>query len=498
MGLSKDELEVIIHRLSCHIPQFYLVGGVSRAIYTDDYTKISDVDIVTGIPLEILKKKLRPSFFKGKEVSTLEYLHGKSRVEIAGFRANSIEEDLCMRDVTMNSIAYEVREGIVSSSPIDPAGGRDDIHFGILRTFRETNIVDDPLRILRIFRFASSTGFEIDLNTLKNMTDHKELLSSIPPERINKEISGILLGKNCVKTLRLMAYSGILGVLIPEIKQIEDFMHIDRYHKNESVFEHSLRVMGNCENDIEMKLAALFHDMGKPATANKIKAGSYIGHESVGSDIAREIMMRLRLPSKTVHNVSEIIKNHMIHYESEKVVRKFAFNADDALYYKTMNFIKADKIATGREWLNRPEYLEYVKNINIKSRERTLLLKIKESIDGNILIGFGMVPGPWMKRIINYVYNFYLEKPSRIDAINVKILLEKELLFRGVYGIFSFGKISCARKKEYYKDGIIYGVLESGMKLDIKTGIFEFHYLEEEDLNLWLKENSKYSSSFSA
>jgi len=458
---------------------------------------MSDLDVVIeNMPVKELHSVLKYSYFKGKDRLTLGITIKKFKIEITNLRSDTIQKDLKMRDITVNSIAFKVENGKIIDKPLDPTGGINDIHYRILRTYDKKNLRDDPLRILRILRFNSVLGYQIESSTLNFMSKYANLLKEVPEERIQREISSIILGKNSANALRTMYISGILKMIIPELEICGTFLHKDKYHFGESIFEHSLRVIENCETDLDMKLSALLHDIAKPLVYGKKRPGSYIGHDIEGTEISEKILSRLKFPKNTVKNVGNIIRNHMIFYESEKVIRKLAFKYDNILFDKIIKFIKADKMATNIKWLETEAYDIYEQNSRLGEKSTILFERIRNEINGKKIMECGLNKGPWMKQIIDYLHNYILEKPSRMDDFNVKIKLERELLFNDEYSKFRYGKIKTNRIKEYFLDNKVFGLLENEKVLNIKTGIFEFNYLKKKDYELCLKENSGYHILF--
>ena len=209
-------------------------------------------------------------------------------------------------------MAYNEADGIV-----DLYNGQKDIENKIINFVgnAEERIIEDPLRILRAFRFMSRLGFSLSENTIEAIKKQKDLLKSIPEERITMEFSKLLLGKNVKNTLTAMKDTGVLELIIPEFKATYDFEQHNPHH-NLDLFNHIISVVSKVPADLELRYTALLHDIAKPLVQTFDEKGiaHYKTHEIVGADMARDILTRLKLPVKLIETVEDIIKKHMVLY----------------------------------------------------------------------------------------------------------------------------------------------------------------------------------------
>ena len=180
----------------------------------------------------------------------------------------------------------------------------------------EERIIEDPLRVLRAFRFMSRLNFSLSENTIEAIKNQKFLFKNIPEERITMEFSKLLLGDNIKNTLTLMKDTGVLELIIPEFKTTYDFNQCNPHH-NLDLFNHIINVVSKVPADLELRYSALLHDMAKPIVQIFDEEGiaHYKTHEIVGADMARDILTRMKLPVKLIDTVVEIIKKHMILYK---------------------------------------------------------------------------------------------------------------------------------------------------------------------------------------
>ena len=321
-NFSEVEIKILNKLNKCG--KGYIVGGAIRDILLG--LKPKDVDFTTNLPYETLKKIFSEYTPKetGKSFGVLRIRINNIDYEIAKFRkdiygkekkvsfVDDIKNDLARRDFTINAMAYNQKEGI-----IDLYNGQKDIENRIINFIgnAEERIIEDPLRVLRAFRFMSRLDFSLSENTIEAIKKQKDLLKNIPEERITMEFSKLLLGENIKNTLTLMKDTGVLELIIPEFKATYDFDQCNPHH-NLDLFNHIISVVSKVPADLELKYSALLHDIAKPIVQTFDEKGiaHYKTHEIVGADMARDILTRLKLPVKLIDTVAEIIKKHMILY----------------------------------------------------------------------------------------------------------------------------------------------------------------------------------------
>ena len=322
-NFSKIEIE-ILNKLNKY-GKGYIVGGAIRDILLG--LKPKDVDFATNLPYEILKTLFSEYTPKetGKSFGVLRIRINDIDYEIAKFRediygkeekvtfVDEIKNDLVRRDFSINAMAYNETEGI-----IDLYNGQKDIENKVINFVRnaEERIIEDPLRTLRAFRFMSKLNFSLSKNTIEAIKNQKSLLKNIPEERITIEFSKLLLGENIKNTLILMKDTGVLELIIPEIKATYNFNQCNPHH-NLDLFSHIINVVSRVPADLELRYSALLHDIAKPIVQTFDEKGiaHYKTHEIVGADMARDILTRMKLPVKLINTVVEIIKKHMILYK---------------------------------------------------------------------------------------------------------------------------------------------------------------------------------------
>lgn len=320
-----NEVEIKILNKLNKCGKGYIVGGAIRDILLE--LKPKDVDFATNLSYETLKTLFSEYTPKetGKSFGVLRIRINNIDYEIAKFRediygkekkvsfVDDIKNDLARRDFTINAMAYNQKEGI-----IDLYNGQKDIENRIINFIgnAEERIIEDPLRVLRAFRFMSRLDFSLSENTIEAIKKQKDLLKNIPEERITMEFSKLLLGENIKNTLTLMKDTGVLELIIPEFKATYDFNQCNPHH-NLDLFNHIINVVSKVPADLELRYSALLHDIAKPVVQTFDEEGiaHYKTHEIVGADMVRDILTRLKLPVKLIDTVEEIIKKHMVLYK---------------------------------------------------------------------------------------------------------------------------------------------------------------------------------------
>lgn len=320
-----NEVEIKILNKLNEYGEGYIVGGAIRDILLG--LKPKDVDFATNLSYETLKTLFSEYTPKetGKSFGVLRIRINNIDYEIAKFRkdiygkekkvsfVDDIRNDLARRDFTINAMAYNEVEGIV-----DLYNGQKDIENKVINFIgnAEERIIEDPLRVLRAFRFMSRLNFSLSENTIEAIKNQKFLLKNIPEERITMEFSKLLLGENIKNTLTLMKGTGVLELIIPEFKATYDFNQCNPHH-NLDLFNHIINVVSKVPADLELRYSALLHDIAKPIVQTFDEEGiaHYKTHEIVGADMARDILIRMKLPVKLIDTVVEIIKKHMVLYK---------------------------------------------------------------------------------------------------------------------------------------------------------------------------------------
>ena len=219
---------------------------------------------------------------------------------------DSLEEDLCRRDFTVNAMALDLRGELA-----DPLGGRADLDAGLLRCVGEPDrrFREDVLRILRGVRFAAALGFAVEQETDRSLRANRALLALIAPERIWAELKGLLTAPGAAEALR--AYPEVIGVFWPEVLDMVGFPQRNRHHCYD-VWEHTLHALAQVPPELELRLTMLLHDIGKPGccTIDASGCGHFKGHPARSAVLAEEMLRRLRADNATRETVVRLVAWH--------------------------------------------------------------------------------------------------------------------------------------------------------------------------------------------
>jgi len=310
-------------------------------------------------------------------------------------RPATLDEDLHRRDFTINTLLMAL-DGEIH----DPLGGRHDLEARVLRTPTDPlrTFADDPLRMLRAVRFASELGFELAPDLLPAMRQMKGRLAPpvISAERIADELRRMLVSPRPRLAVELMETGGLLEAVLPEVAATKGVSQ-SGYHTHD-VFGHTLLTIERVPSDLVLRLAALFHDVGKPSTATP--DGAFTGHENVGAELARWALERLRFSQKEIETVVKLVRLHLrpVYYSSEwsdGAVRRLARDAGPVLD-RLVALARAD---IGASAYPEPEKLDELQaRINAVLSERPS--RLAPVVTGeDVMRARGIGPGPQVGRI---------------------------------------------------------------------------------------------------
>jgi len=296
----------------------------------------------------------------GREFGTIGARKGEHVVEVTTFRSDSydvtsrkpevqfgdtLEGDLLRRDFTVNAMALE----LPALTFVDPHGGLIDLAAGRLRTpgAPELSFGDDPLRMMRAARFAAQLGFTPVPEVVAAMTAMAERISIVSAERIRTELEKLLLAADPRAGLELLVNTGLAAIVLPELPALK--LEIDEHHRHKDVYEHSLIVLEQAialENgpdgpvpgpDLVLRLAAILHDIGKPATRRFEGGGgvSFHHHEMVGAKLTAKRLKALRFDKDTIAQVAKLVELHLRFHGygawTDSAVRRYVADAGPLL-----------------------------------------------------------------------------------------------------------------------------------------------------------------------
>ncbi|GMQ85465.1 MAG: CCA tRNA nucleotidyltransferase [Acidimicrobiia bacterium] len=406
--------------------QLYLVGGSVRDALLDRPS--ADLDYATDATPEVIEEIVGPwaagLYVAGKRFGTIGAIRDGHNYEITTFRSEiyrddsrkpevvfsqNIEEDLFRRDFTVNAMAIGI-PGRDRGTPemIDPTGGLGDLHAGLLRTplDPEVSFGDDPLRMLRLFRFVSTLGFvpaEEAMAAVQTMHDRLDIVSA---ERIRSEFDRLIVGDDVASALVGLVDTGLADEFIQELAALA--LETDPVHHHKDVLAHTIAVVEKTSPRLRLRLAALFHDVGKPETREFGPGGvSFHHHEVVGARMTRRKMTELRYPKSAVEDVSRLVFLHMRPHTykmgwTDSAVRRYVRDAGPLL--EDLNELVRSDVTTrnakrARAIANRIDELE---QRIVKLGEQEELEAMRPPIDGDqVMEHLGLEPGPRVGEIMD-------------------------------------------------------------------------------------------------
>jgi tRNA nucleotidyltransferase (CCA-adding enzyme) len=429
LGLDSKDADFLVPGLD--------TDGLKRAL--EPYGRVEDLVVANRLvgvrlyPRDPAIRRLAPAGIElappRKEVSTGP---GRHDFEIVADPSLPIEDDMRRRDFTVNAMARRLSTGEL----VDPLGGRQDLEARLLRTVSPTSFAEDPLRLVRALRFVSQLGFDPDPSTVQQMRDEATSVRLVSGERIGGglhadgmgELSKLLLGRDPARALRLARDTGVLAELLPEFEPAIGFEQESRYH-DLTVDEHTFAVVqaaADAGASLAVRLAALFHDLGKPASAWRGADGRLHyyakpghaprSHEQIGAELAAQALSRLRYPNALRSRVLRIVRHHMFQVGNgdERRARRFLAKYGDELAFELIDHKEADYRGK-RTAVETP-----IADLEKLDRFRATLRREQSSphrladlaVTGNDLIDLGFTPGPELGHVLQTLLHDVVEDPS--------------------------------------------------------------------------------------
>jgi putative nucleotidyltransferase with HDIG domain len=420
----------------------YVVGGALRDALLARPTR--DWDLATSA-LPQQTAALFPDSSYENRFGTVAVRRGDDTYQITTFRIDhdyadfrrphrvefgtSLEADLARRDFTMNALAWGAPDATTPPALVDPHAGRRDVEARLIRGVGEPDrrFGEDALRTLRAIRFAATLGFEIEPATLAALHRHAPLVAHLSGERIAVELDRILAAHRPSVGLRLIADTGVLEHVSPELAAQRGIAQ--NKVPGEDLWDHTIRTVDAAVNRPVVRLAALVHDIGKPATAAE---GHFYGHEAVGADLAVGLLHRLRVPRSTAERVVHLVRQHMFRYEpnwSDAAVRRFLAKVGPDAVEDLFALREADNEGSGVA-RDADELGDLRVRIERELATGPILDRSALAIDGSDLMAeLGLPAGPDLGRILAALLERVVEEPTLNDPPTL-MLLARDLAAR--------------------------------------------------------------------
>ena len=437
-------VKIILNSLKKNGYEAYIVGGSVRdckigMIIPKDY------DITTNaLPEEIIRlfDKTVPTGIEhgtitvmingdGYEVTTYridgEYLDNRRPVGVT-FVLN-LKEDLARRDFTINALAFNEEHGL-----IDYFNGTEDLENKIIRAVGEPNkrFQEDALRMLRAIRFAARLDFEIEEKTLEAIKANSHLILNVSKERIRDELCKMLVSNRTTKALRTLKETKLLEYILPELQVAVGFNQRNPHH-DKDIFEHTLAVVENCPLELNLRVAALLHDIAKPNcfTIDKEGIGHFYGHDKKGVIICQQILRRLKFDNESISEIIILVKEHMnvLTKPTDASVKRLIIRTGVDLIEGLISLQKADALGS---CLSETR-LQEIKEMEEKATEileSKVPLSIKDlAISGGDLINqFSIKPGKEIGAMLKFLLEKVLENPELNSKEKLLAIIYTELL----------------------------------------------------------------------
>lgn len=452
--IKNDDL---LNNLASFFPnEIYLVGGSVRDALLGKTSTDRDL-IVTDVDAGEFSKKVA-EFFDGvfiplDEVNKIYRVVLPDKInyfDITNPIDSSLEKDLLRRDLTINAVALDIRTGEI----VDFCGGVNDIENRLIRGISEENFTDDPLRLLRIFRFYSILGFEIDKSLIEISSKYSKLINKPAKERVLYELMKLFDGKFAHDALLKLDECGILSEIfsfVNELKRVPPNLHhhLDLFNhsietvrqvgllyevSSQEVQEHMQKVdFGGFSRLAHLRLACFMHDIGKFSTWTIEENGRhrFIGHDEVGANLAVPFLKKLTFSNKQIEYIKYIIKKHMYPTAvvsspelNDKVMMRYVRKSEDNAIDNIL-IAQADRLSA-----RGPEITDDIVNENISALNKLLsfYLNIRDSLkplpkllDGNeVMRILGIEPSKRLGELLNALKEAQIsgEINTKDEAIN--------------------------------------------------------------------------------
>lgn len=425
----------LIEKIKPYIKNYdsYLVGGYLRDLLSGEISPDRDIAIKCDNLAKLTKKiadELNGSFVELDPVNEIyRVVFGDDYIDFAKLLNNNLIDDIKRRDFTINAITYDIN----NEKFVDITGGKKDFEEKIIRTYKISNLSDDPLRTLRAIRFQAKLGFRIDDEIINFIKENNSLILNVAPERIHQELIKTFEGKFLIDALFSMDETGLLDVIFPFFKDIKKIPSNSHHHLD--LFHHLIETTGNIRiNKPELKLAAFIHDLAKPdcwTIEKDTGRHRFIGHDELGAKKVVPFLKKLKFSNKEIEYISKMVQFHIYpsalmkdeNVTERAIIRFIRKIGDDTL--DLLELARADRLSA-----RGPAVSDEMVQVNLSNLEKLkekyfeILPKLKEMpklVDGNeIMQILNLKPSPKLKEIIDEIKELQLEGKinTKEDAIN--------------------------------------------------------------------------------
>lgn len=420
----------------------YAVGGCIRDSLLG--REPEDFDITTSASPFVIKELFPRTVDTGIKHGTVTVLLQKESYEVTTYRIDgeyedhrhpkeviftaNLLEDLKRRDFTINAMAYNEETGLV-----DPFGGEEDLAGRMIRCVGNPveRFTEDALRMMRAVRFSAQLGYTIEENTRKAIEQLAPSLHAISAERIQTELVKLAVSSH-PSFLRIAYETGITAVIMPEFDRCMQTEQNNPHHCY-SVGEHTLHAMENIRADKILRLTMLFHDMGKPQTMTVDEQGIYHfhGHPEISSNIAKDIMRRLKFDNKTIYYVTNLVRYHDVKVElRRKAVRHAIHKIGEDIFPYLFEVKRADFLAQSMyQRAEKEQELQQLQEIYEEIKKNKECVSLKDlAVTGKDLIQAGIKEGPEVGSELKKLLALVIEEPERNTKEYLLAVVKKDVV----------------------------------------------------------------------
>ena len=393
--------------------------------------KSTDFDLATDARPEEVQRMFPRVIPTGIKHGTVTVLFKGTHFEVTTFRVEgdyqdgrrpesviftpSILDDLKRRDFTINAIAFNLKKGDL----LDPHLGREDLKNGIIRAIGDPleRFTEDGLRPVRACRFSAQFKFRIEGNTFRSIRSCLDTVRQVSSERIRDECLRILESDKPSIGFKNMMESGLLEVILPELARCRGVDQREMHCYD--VFEHLLYTCDAADREKPIiRLAALFHDIGKPQSLEVTGSGalSFHRHEHLSAEITETITRRLRFPNQVIKEVCHLVRHHMFNYQEEwtdAAVRRFINRIEPKYLGNLLSLRRADQIGRCGDHRISQAFIDFEDRIEEQLKKENVL-KLKDlSVSGkDLMAALSIRPGPMVGILLQFLLESVLEDPD--------------------------------------------------------------------------------------
>ncbi|MBW2010357.1 MAG: HD domain-containing protein [Deltaproteobacteria bacterium] len=458
------EVQSIVQKIRENGFEAYIVGGCVRDFLRG--VEPNDWDITTKATPKEIQKIFPKSFYKNKFLTVTVQTKSKNpklkEIEVTTYRleakytdkrhpdevrfAKTLKDDLKRRDFTVNAMAIDIfpenkqrkknKKEKSNLKIIDLFSGKEDLEKKIIKTVGrpEQRFSEDALRMMRAVRFAVTLneGWQIEKETAEAIKKNSFWIGAISKERIRDEFLKIIMSERAAKGIELLRQLSLLKYIIPEIE--EGYQVSQNKHHIYDCYEHylkSLEYAAKRNFNKYVRLAALFHDIGKP----RVKQGegpeaTFYNHEIVGAKMTAQILNRLRFPKKDIEKITKLVRYHLFYYNpgevGESSVRRLVKNVGLENIEELLQVRMADRIGSGVPKAE-PYKLRHLKYLIEKINRTPISVKTLKVNGNDVMNILNIPPSPKIGQVLDILLGYVLADPQK----NKKELLKKEIIKLG-------------------------------------------------------------------